>query len=280
MLKAKLSEEEFGQLSSGLEEHYKAGEDGDYVLQVTSVDGFGLDDTAGLKKVLNEVKDERARLRVEVRGYKEKLEDVDVDELLGAHEKVKSMQDWTPDDKVRDRIAEETKKLQQKLDKQTNTASEREKFLLKHLHTAMIESEAITAIKEHEGSIPLLLPHLVGKAKLVEADEGFNVKIVGKDGIALPSNKQGEHGDMGFMEYVGDVMKNDEHFAVAFSGTDASGSSTGSTDSSTGRKTGAVTGTAQDFLDPKKYRAAKKAAEDSGRPLRMVGGNPWDEPAT
>jgi len=278
MIKAKINSEEYGQLSSDMQSHYSE-DDGTYVLQVQAVGGFGLDDTAGLKKVLGEVKEERSSLRTTVASYREKLGDNNIEDLLESHSKVDKMKDWTPDDKVNERIASEKKSLQNKLDKAQKKAGDREAFLVSNLTKAHIDAEATAALNKHSGSVKLLLPHLVSKAKLVEDELGFSVKIFGDDGITIPTNKQGQHGDMGFDEYVGDIMKNEETFAPCFSGTDASGANTGTDSNPSHGNSGAVVLSSDQMLDPTQYRAAREAAGKSGRPLRMVGGNPWESPS-
>lgn len=277
-LKALVTSEEFGAMPDEVKAFYQPSPTSDemYRLEVQSVDGWGLDDTVGLKKVLAEVKDERAKLRTQVKEFRDSVEGYDIAELLGKAAKADDMQNWSPEDKVREQIALEVNKIKEKYDRDMGESKNRSTYLLEQLNTAMIKSEAAAAIRAHGGSADLLLPIVEGRTRLEETDNGFEVRVYGPDGVPLPTNKAGSHDPMGIGEFVGEVLKTDERYAPAFSGTAATGSGAVSTSGRPVASGNSGVFSAQDMKDPAAYRAAKEAAEKSGRPLQMIGEAPWE----
>jgi len=277
-IKALVTSEEYVGMPAEMQAFYQPSPTSDelYRLDVESVDGWGLDDTMGLKKVLAEVKDERTKLRSQLKDQRESLEGHDVADLLTRASKADEMQNWSPEDKVREQIALEVSKIKEKYDRDMGESKTRSDYLLGQLNTAMIKSEAASAIRAHGGSAELLLPIVEGRTKLEETDEGFQARVYGPDGVPLPTNKAGSHDPMGISEFVGEVLRTDERYAPAFSGAAATGSGAVSNNGRPVASKNPAVFSAQDMKDPAVYQAAREAAEKSGRPLQMIGETPWD----
>ncbi|MCK5018552.1 MAG: hypothetical protein KAS32_15940 [Candidatus Peribacteraceae bacterium] len=217
-------------LPDDVKSEYKAGTGdlaGKFLLDVTPVSDFALENVKGLKTALSSERTSRETLEKQVSVFK----DIDPDKAREAIKKVGEMKDWKPDDKVREQIEATTNQLVEKhkgeiAGKDTNIAG-----LTKQLEKNMITATATQSIAGLKGSPELLLPHVERSTRMRQTENGqFVVEVVGSDGNPRISPAAGSTAPMTIDELVGE-MKNNDTFAPAFAGSGASGSgSSGSGD--------------------------------------------------
>lgn len=194
--------------------------DGIYVLDVEAVEGFALENVAGLKKTLS----------IELSGRKaaeRKLEafaDLDPEAARNALAKVEEMSTWTPDDKVKEALAAREKALNDKWSKDYAGVKASLDSTTKQLEKHLLDNAIKDAITERKGNVRLLLPHVRQQVKLHKTDDGQLVPVVvGDDGEPLFSKKSGSGtAHMSIAELVETIAKTDD-FAPAFQGDGATG---------------------------------------------------------
>ena len=190
MLKRQL--ESLDDLPEAHRELYTEAEDGTFQLDAEG------EDVSGLKSALRKERDARRQADRELRDYQRNRNGratADVEELEGKLEAA---------------------------------ATERDRYRTR-LTDALMESAARTAIRDHNGSVELLLPHLREKIEVREVDGRFKTVILGDDGeprLAPDATKPDEHMSVG--EYVA-TLRDAEGFARAFGGRGATGSGVSST---------------------------------------------------
>jgi len=236
-------------LSDDIKKEYKAGTGdlaGKFLLDVTSVSDFALENVKGLKTALSSERTSRETLERQVAAFK----DIDPDKARDAIKKVGEMKDWKPDDKVREQMEAIKTQLLEKhkgeiADKDSTVAS-----LTKQLEKNMITATATQAIAGLRGSTELLLPHVERSTRMRQTDDGqFVVEVVGSDGNPRISPASGSTAPMTIDELVAE-MKNNDTFAPAFAGSGASGSgSSGSGDGGSHKAPGIIYSDDQEAID-------------------------------
>jgi hypothetical protein len=220
------------ELPEPIRDHYTAGEDGRYYLTVEGRDGWNLENVAGLKSALSKQQEEARRIKQQAAQF----EGLDPAEAREALEKLKEIQNWTPDDKVKEQIRSLEKQLSDKHRKEVGTLQEREQKLRKALDRRLVDSEAVAAIAENKGIVDLLLPAIRQSLRVVEVGDDFAVQVLDDEGNPRISMKPGSNQPMTIREYVA-TLKEDARYQRAFDGNDARGSGASST---SGRSGGGV----------------------------------------
>jgi len=204
-------------ISEEIKKEYKQRDDGKFVLDVTSVDGFELAEVSKLQSALSKERENNRKAAEQLKAF----ENLDPAKAREAITKVEEMANWTPEQKVKEQIeavkasiidahGKEKAKLEEKLSKMT-----------KSLEEAKIVSVATQALSEQKGSVRLLMPHVRQQTRLREVDGNFIVEVLGADNNPRLTGSDGH--PMTINELVAE-MKTQNDFASAFEGTGASGS--------------------------------------------------------
>lgn len=233
-----------------------------------SREGWATEDVKNLKsayqKASSNFKTERTKL--------EKFEGINADEAkVAIQEKADfANKDWTKDEKVKAQIQAREDLLTAKHEK-TDTEQKAEiATLTTDLHEHLVDVQAISAINKNKGNVKLLLPHVRQFARVERDPETGkrSVQIVEADGTTVRiSMKTGSTDPMDFDEFVSGMSKMSE-FMQAFEGSGSSGSGSSGSD-----RTGSLGSghriSYEDARDPRKYRAAKEAAENAKQVLEV-----------
>lgn len=184
-------------------------------------------------------------------------------------------------DEAKARLAEKEKQLAEKYEAQKRAleeshtavqtkAKEREDFLTKNLHQAMVTSTVRTAIAANGGNAVLLEPFVQQRVRLVEEDGKFNTQVLGDNGQPLLSRKAGATtAPMTVDEFVSS-LKDNKTFAAAFAGSGSSGTGSSGSSSSTRGEDNEFTLTREEAKDVHRYREMRERAAKAGKQVRIV----------
>lgn len=254
----------FEKLPEPVKTEYKKQDDGSYLLDVTSVNDYALENVKGLKSALGSERTAREKLENSVKAF----EGLDATAAKEALKKIKELGELPTEGKVKEQIESLKKQLEEKHKGELGVKDTSITTLTKQLEKLMIEASAIKAISEHKGNIELLLPHVKSNVKMKQLQSGeFVVEVVDEKGQARISPATGQTGPMSIAELIAE-MKTKNTFAPAFEGTGASGS--GATGTGVKIQNGVHILSVADAKDPAKYRAAKEAAAKAGSQLQIA----------
>lgn len=249
-------------ISEEISKEYKKRDDGKFVLDVTSVDGFELAEVSKLQSALSKERENNRKAAEQLKPF----ENLDPAKAREAMKKVEEMATWTPEQKVKEQIEAVKASIIEAHGKEKAKLEEKLSKLTKSLEEAMIVSVASQALAEQKGSVRLLMPHVRQQTRLREVEGKFIVEVLGIDGNPRLVGADGH--PMAINELVSE-MKTQNDFASAFEGTGATGSGAAGSSSSAVR-TGPHTISAQDAKDVNKYRVAKEAATKAGVQLQIA----------
>ncbi len=205
-LRAVVSEDEFGGLNEAFQAEYKKQENGTYILDVSPVDDFALENVRGLKSALNAERENREKLESSMKAF----EGIDAQNARASIQKIDELNN------LNERHSFEKAKLQDKVNS-----------LSRQLEGDRIDSVATKAIAAQNGNISLLLPHLRSQTRMIEDDGGKQViQVVDLDGNVRMTGESGKTTRMTIDELVAEMKESDD-FSCAFAGTDASGTGAG-----------------------------------------------------
>lgn len=216
-LAALVSKEDHAKLPEGIRGEY-AEKDGKFVLQVTAVDGYALEDVSGLKTALGRERDTKASLEKSMKAF----EGMDAAAAKAALAKVGEMANWTPEGKVKEQIEALKAQLVEKHLKELGEKDGLLKTRTSQLHEVLVTSAATEAIAKAGGNLKLLLPHVERQIKADEVNGKMVAIVVDENGTTRISPKAGTTSPMTIMELV-ETMKLSQDYAVAFPGSGASG---------------------------------------------------------
>lgn len=225
--------EQYEALDAAFRGVYKRNEaSNNYVLNVKPLDGYSLENVAGLKRTLAEItadRNERKRaLAAFVDSDGNPLDPAAVQEALSKREEIKN---WTPDEKTREIIASQVGQIKTKFEAEKASVAKERDELMKQIESLLVDNAARQALGAFE-LIPrgdeLLMPHIKQAIRVVKDDETgeFVARVVDSKGNPRITMKQGETGFMGTREYV-ESMRSDDMFAPAFRASGASGTGGG-----------------------------------------------------
>jgi len=223
-LKAIITAEEFGKLGDGLKGEYKSHKVGDkdvYMLDVSGVDGYELDDVRGLKTALGA--ERTAKTNVE--KMLEKFKDIDPEAARAAiaeNAELKAIDPAKEADKIANTKFESAKsQLTAKHQQEITARDERVKTLQSQVEKLLIDSAATAALAEAKGSVDLLLPHVRRFTRVKEDNGEFSVEVIDDKGNVRIGDSKGAPMDIAGL--VGE-MRSSEVFGRAFEGDGKSGS--------------------------------------------------------
>jgi hypothetical protein len=234
--------------------------DGRFYLDVTPVDGFSLEDVAGLKSSL-------AKERTNARSLSKQYEGIDAEAARDALSRFEEIANWTPDEKIAEQMAAREKQLHGKHQGEMARIMGESGDMRAQLEQHLVKSVAMQALQSAGGNADLLMPHIMGQTRMELVDGKFVAQVVDDKGVPRVSMKQGSTDNMGIAELV-ESMRNAESFSPAFAGSGATGSGSAGS-ASAGRGGSGMKLSWEDAHDPAKYRAARDAAEKAGRTLQV-----------
>lgn len=190
--------------------------DGKFVYQSKS------EDTSGLKSALEKERKAAQRFQRELQDLKGRIDPDRYQELLDAEEKRA-----TEKAKAEGDFESLKAKLVEKHAQDRKTWEEREAKLLTEIRKDKVEAAAALAINEHGANATLLMPHIQGRTKVVETEDGFAVQVLDAAGEPMVADSNGTPLGIGGLV---EALKQDEKYQPAFpaSGRSGSGASEGS----------------------------------------------------
>lgn len=212
-------------LAENVASEYTKNEDDDkFYLDVDPVEGYALEDVAGLKNTLGTITKERK----EARDKLKKFEGLDPAKAKEALARVEEMSEWTPDEKVKQLMADREKQLTDKSTAELTAAEAKAAKAQGQLSGLLVKGAAMAALAKHslvKGGAELLMPHIASQVRLVETESGeMAPRVFGPDGVERISLKPNSGSTPMGVEELVDTMKDNETFALAFGGSGASGS--------------------------------------------------------
>jgi hypothetical protein len=225
-------------LSPEIAKEYKKLDDESFMLDTETVEGWALDDVATLKTKLEEAVDAKARGEEKFKRFNhpDTGDGLDPDEAWTAIGKVKEMTNWTPQEKVAEKLKVTEENLRAEYDQKLSVSEARVKKLSSAVSLQTVRSVATDAIAKLKGNVKLLMPVVEAVAEVVEDAEGnFTARIKDGKGGHKVSMRTGETGKMGIEEYVTDVLHKDPDYSKGFEGAGPRGSDSSNDRSGGGR---------------------------------------------
>jgi hypothetical protein len=250
MLKALIDQTAFDALDDAAKGLYAKQEDGTHLLQVEAVNGFGLENTDGLRSALSAVRTEKATLASEIKDSATKFGDLDPEAARAAIAKVADMANWDPEQRLAEArtqmeeqltsaFATDKAALETKFTTELDAANSMTATVRDQLTAEMITARGTLAATKEGGDPFFLLPHIERQTRMHAGDDGqYSVEVIDSLGNARISTKSGAVTPMTHSELIGE-MKANPQFAPAFGVTPPSGGGT-----PPGAATGAPAGTA------------------------------------
>jgi len=252
-LTAKLNKEAHGALSEELQKEYKEETDGNFILDVTPIDGLALENVTGLKKTVETLRVSEKELTNSVKAQtdalateKAKFAGIDVEQAREAIGKIADIKNWKGEEKIAEAVKAVETKNKQLMDDLTTKHKEVVTGLEKsvtdtrgQLHEEIVTSKITRAIHEADGNVELLLPHVKNQVRMAQATDGkFIPEVVYENQTPRIGDTDGN--PMTITQLIGE-MKGKDVFAGAFKGVNSNGSGNRGDNNSTGTKTPAGT---------------------------------------
>jgi hypothetical protein len=203
--------------------------EGKYVLAVETVDGMELTNATNLKSALSKERTARGEAEKAAKAF----DGIDAAAARDALDKVKTMDDWDPEEKLKAQkakferdlgakfesdVAQLTKKHEDELGKANGTVD----GLTRQLETISIDAAAREALAKHGGG-ELLMPHIRQSVRTrITDDGGLAVEVLDGEGAVRLSPASGSTAPMSIEEKVIE-MKGEDVYAPAFGGSGATG---------------------------------------------------------
>lgn len=221
-LKAMIKQDEYDELGDDMKAEYKESGDG-FMLDVTAVGGFALEDVGGLKKTASSERAARKKAEASLDVYKDdEGEFLDAD---GARDAMKSLADGRPDDvekAVKDAVALRDSDLKKRHGSEMDKITKKYDSVVSKVSKSLIGEGMTTAIAKAGGNHVLLAPKMVSESRMIRNSDGdFVLEIL--DEAGNPRTGNGPDGNMTFDERLVE-LKGDTNYGAAFKGSGQSGS--------------------------------------------------------
>ena len=218
----------------------EAGKPAVFVLDVESVDGWGLEDVGGLKTVLAERREDLRKAKENLEKYK----DLDPETARQAMTELQKLGNLSSDEKVQLLIEQTKQQIEEKHSKTQKELQTQLQAIEQEFERTLVDNVILGAITKHDGNPKLLAAPVKAQTIVVKSADGKRtVKVVNpKTMTPLISQKQNSTEEMSIEELV-ETMKRDPDYAGAFKGNGSSGA--GSSGSGGGSGNGG-----NDLLDP------------------------------
>lgn len=229
VLKAEISQAEYDGLSDTLQGEYlkKSGEqyrEGMFYLDVGPSGGFALEPIDGLKSALSKERQNAENANVKLRAY----DGLDPTKARDALKQLEELgDDANSKQKIEALVGDRVKQWKEKNTTDLAAKDQEIRVLMDALEEETIVAKAITALNEHKGNAELLLPHVLGRTRIVRTEDNGKIKFVPRvidptSGQDLLSKETGSTDFMRVEELVA-TMKDNKTFAAGFTDVDASG---------------------------------------------------------
>jgi len=208
-------------LSEDVQKEYKQREDGKFVLDVLSVDGLELDDVSGLKNALGQERAKAKKFADQLKGF----EGIDPTKAKNALSKIEEMTNWTPEEKVQEQIKAREAQLIEQHNKDKEGMQSELQSVSKSLEEVLITNAALQAIDSAKGSATLLLPHIQKSTRMRKTEDNkYIAEVVDANGNPRIGDSSGN--PMTIPQFV-EELKGKEDFALAFKGSEQTGTGAG-----------------------------------------------------
>jgi hypothetical protein len=244
-----------------------------FVLDVEPVDGWNLEDVAGLKSTVSKTREELKTAREALKPYTldEQGSLLDAAKARDALGRIDELAKAADPERVKAAVAKQLDELKAEHKKLLDTALGESKVLEEQLHEVLIDRDAMTALQGKTDFAKVLLPHVKNRIKIERGSDGRRVaRIVDEDGrTPMLSMKQGSSDPMGLDELVESFSRNAQ-FAPLFRGSGASGGDTPAGKAKIGGSGQFRITVREAEQDPSKYRALREQAAKVGQSVQLV----------
>jgi hypothetical protein len=223
-LKARITKAIYDALNDTLKAEYK--EDGDdFVLDVTAVGGYALENIEGLRNTLSKLKAENAASKKILKEFEVDGEVADPAQVHDLLKKFKEMGNLTPEQLAETKVKSALDQQQAQFNKQIKAKDDTVTSMRSHLEKVLIDQAATAVLASKGGNIKLLLPHVKSALKVIEENGEFGVKVIGADGNPRVSVARGQTSDM-TLEQLVEELAGSEDFSMAFTSQSKPGGGT------------------------------------------------------
>lgn len=210
--------------------------EGGFRLQVTPNNGWALEDVAGLKSTVSELKKRATAAEKQLRTF----EGIDPEESKSAMTKLqkleKEMENWDPDQKLEEHKKSYEEQIRTQYEGQSRREAEKHAAavaelngnisgLTKTLETETVKSSVMAACEKHGGNSKILLPLVRATSKLHDVGGKLKPVILDDEGEPRMSDEPGV--DFMFIDEWVKKLSDDPDYGGAFpsSGSQGSGAS-------------------------------------------------------
>ena len=198
--------------------HYTETDGGTFLLNVESSGGYELENTTNLKTALGKERSNAAEAAKRLKVF----DGIDPDAAREAITKVEEYANFDPEKKVEEAMKAREAQLIKQHEKALVGLKDENGTLLGQLETNLITSAATKAIAANQGSVDLLLPHVMRQTRMRRTESGqFIAEVVDNEGHPRVGDTNGN--PMTIPQLV-DEMRASDSFARAFDGSGATGS--------------------------------------------------------
>ena len=204
-IRARLDTEAYKELGEAVQALYKADpeSEGEYVLDVEPVDGFGLANTDKLKSALQSERATVSELKRAAKRLKE-LEDAGIKEPADAQ-----------------KLSANATQVREQFEAKLAEAAKEREALANELNRSKLTSAVRDALPAGTRT-KLLMPHLMERVGVLE--DG-SIAVMDEKGNPLPSAKLDSADPMRVDEYI-EKLRHDDEYGACFPPTESSGSGT------------------------------------------------------
>ena len=263
-------------------DHYKSEYNQDpkktdiYLLDVSAVNGVELADTTALRGALEKERGGHKTTTTKLTDMTKLFDGLDPEAARKAIDQIAVMDDWDPDEKLKQHKEDFEAQVTTKANKQLAAMEAKHKTEMdtsnvtitkqrKKMTSSMIDAAAVKALSEAGGSSDLLLPLIQKSTRVVEDGDDYVVEVFNEHGQRIsPASTD----PMSIKEFVAE-MKNDQRYARAFDGSGASGGGASGSQGK-GGSSAPYTITASEADDHHAYKTAKENAAKAGRELQIL----------
>lgn len=193
------------------------GAESRYVLDVEPVEGYALENVAGLKGALVKERENVAEAGKRLDAFR----DLDPVKARDALAKVDAMKSWTPDDKVREQIEARTREMAVKHDHEVASLKTSNAQLRAGYEKVTVEHALVQAATRHQFMVPAIAARLFRDQ--VALDANLQPVVLGADGKARQTvNNDGAVRSVTIDEFVAEQAKNPD-YAPLIQGNGATG---------------------------------------------------------
>jgi hypothetical protein len=198
--------------------------DGKFFLQTEAAGGLAVEDVDGLKGALGKERKAAADAAKALKAF-EGIKDAKT--ALAAIKKVEEMADWKPTKETEEKIAAFKKQLVEQHEMALKKATDRGDNMEGQLKGVLVEAAAVEALTKEGGRIGLMLPHVLNRVTMREANGKYIAEVLDESGNPAIGDAQGN--PMTIPQLV-TSMKGHDDYSAAFDGTGNSGTGSGGGD--------------------------------------------------